>query len=229
MLEDWSRYSMIGRAQDKGVFSLELVNIRDYSWNKHGQVDDYLYGGGAGMLIKADVAGRAVKAVRREGSHTVYLSPRGLRFDQAAAARLARIPHLILFCGHYEGVDERVLRYVDEEISLGDFVLTGGELAAMVVIDAVVRLLKGALGDEASAAEESFQNRLLEHPQYTRPEMWESVEVPPVLLSGHHEAIRRWRKQQSLLQTLLKRPDLLLHRTYDAEEKRLLQELLFGE
>jgi tRNA (guanine37-N1)-methyltransferase len=229
MFEDWRRHSIMGRARDKDIFSLDFVNIRDYSENKHGQADDYLYGGGAGMLLKPDVAGRALQAVKRPDSHAVYLSPQGQRFDQKTAARLAGKAHLVLLCGHYEGVDARVLQQVDEELSLGDFVLTGGELPAMVVIDAVVRLLSGVLGDETSAAEESFQDQLLEHPQYTRPASWEGLEVPPVLLSGHHEEIRRWRKRQSLRQTLLKRPDLLLNRTYDAEEKRFLEEILFGE
>jgi tRNA (guanine37-N1)-methyltransferase len=229
LLADWSRHSIIGRAQDKGILRLSCVNLRDYSGNKHGHVDDYLYGGGAGMLIRPDVVVNALRAMRRPESHTVYFSPRGPVFDQNAARRLAREQHLLLLCGHYEGLDERGLSAVDEELSLGDFVLTGGELPAMAVIDAVSRLLPGVLGDDQSAVDESFQNQLLEQPQYTRPEIWEGEAVPPVLLSGHHEAIRRWRKRESLRQTLLKRPDLLLNRDYDEEEKQLLQDILWGE
>jgi len=229
MLKSICEHSMIGRSYKKGLFDLELVDIRDFADNKHGQADDYPYGGGAGMLLKPDVTGSALQSVQAEDSHTVYLSPQGKPFNQATAERLAGQSHLILLCGHYEGIDQRVLAWADEEISIGSYILTGGELPAMVVIDAVVRLLPGALGAVASAKEESFAGQLLEYPQYTRPAVWNEEEVPAVLLSGHHENIRLWRKKQSLLQTLLKRPDLLLNRSYDTEERKLLEAILFEE
>ena len=220
--------SIVKRACEKGKVSIELKNIRDYAENKHGQCDDYPYGGGAGMVIKADVAANALNSCRRDDSHVIYVSPQGKRFKQKKAAMLAAKPHIIIICGHYEGLDERVVEQVDEEISIGDYILTGGEAAALVIIDAVVRLLPGVLGQPESAIEETFTRSLLEYPQYTRPQVHEGKEVPEVLLSGHHEQIRLWRLRQQLLRTLLKRPDLLLQREYTAEEKGLLMELLFS-
>ena len=227
MVAELCRHSMIGRSYQKGLFAMELIDIRDFAANKHGQADDYLYGGGAGMLLKPDVVGPALKSVQTEVSHTVYLTPQGKTFDQSMATRLAKENHLVLLSGHYEGIDQRAVNLVDEEISIGDYILTGGEIPALVIMDAVVRLLPGVLGDAQSAAEESFEQGLLEYPQYTRPVVWNEAEVPAVLLSGHHEKIRRWRKYQSLLQTLLKRPDLLLTRDFDEEERQLLEEILF--
>lgn len=219
--------SMIKRACDKKIVNIEVVNIRAFAQNKHGQADDYPYGGGAGMVMKADVAAPALSSCRSKESHVIYVSPQGKPLQQKKVAELAARPHLIFLCGHYEGIDERIVEQVDEEISIGDYVLTGGELPALVIVDAVVRLLPGVLGQPESWQEESFSQALLEYPHYTRPQLFQGKEVPEVLLSGHHEHIRLWRKKQSLLRTLLKRPDLLLQRDYTAEEKGLLLELLF--
>lgn len=219
--------SIISRARQRGLLDIKLWNIRDYALDKHQQVDDYPYGGGAGMVMKADVLCRAINAVRCPGAHLVYLSPQGSRLVQSTVVRLAEKSHLILLCGHYEGIDERVMNEVDEELSIGDYVLSGGELAAMVVVDAVTRLIPGVLGDETSAQEESFAEGLLEYPHYTRPKTFQGMEVPEVLLSGHHENIRRWRKKLSLERTLVKRPDLLLGRHFDQEERQMLEEILF--
>jgi len=219
--------SIIGRARQNDLLQINTVNIRDFALDKHQQVDDYPYGGGAGMVMKADVLARAIQHVKDAPARIVYLSPQGKRLDQKGVTRLAEEEHLILLCGHYEGIDERAMMFIDEEISIGDYILTGGELGAMVVVDAVARLIPGVLGDDDSARDESFTQDLLEYPQYTRPRCFADMEVPPVLLSGHHEEIRRWRKKLSLQRTLLKRPDLLLNRDYDPEERMLLEELLF--
>lgn len=220
--------SIVKRAQDKEKVDIKVINIREYAGNKHGQVDDYPYGGGAGMVMKPDVVVRAIENFRDDDAWVVYMSPRGKTLTQDKVKELANKKHLILLCGHYEGIDERALDFVDEEISIGDYILTGGELPALVVLDAVVRLIPGVLGDENSAEEESFSEGLLEYPHYTRPSVFRDKKVPEVLLSGHHENIRLWRKKQSLLVTLLNRPELLLNREYDEEEKRLLEEILFG-
>ena len=220
--------SIISRARQRGLLDINILNIRDYALDKHQQVDDYPYGGGAGMVMKADVICRAIAAVKQPGTHLVYLSPQGPRLVQPTVVRLAEKPHLILLCGHYEGIDERVMNEVDEELSIGDYVLSGGELAAMVAVDAVTRLIPGVLGDETSVQEESFAEGLLEYPHYTRPRTFRDREVPEVLLSGHHENIRRWRKKLSLERTLIKRPDLLLGRYFDQEERQMLEEILFS-
>lgn len=220
--------SIIDRARSRKLVEINPINIRDYALDKHQQVDDYPYGGGAGMVMKVDVLLRAIASVKREDSRLVYLSPQGQKLDQENVARLAQQPHLILLCGHYEGIDERVMDSVDEEISIGDYVLSGGEIAAMVVVDAVTRLIPGVLGDENSAREESFEAGLLEYPHFTRPRIYQGQEVPEVLLSGHHEQIRLWRKRLSLTRTLLKRPELLLGRQFDQEERKLLEEILFN-
>ncbi len=219
--------SIIGRARQNGLLHINAVNIRDFALDKHQQVDDYPYGGGAGMVMKVDVLARAIEHVQELSGRVVYLSPQGQRLDQKIVTRLAGEEHLILLCGHYEGIDERVLTFIDEEISIGDYILTGGELGAMVLVDAVARLIPGVLGDDASAQDESFAAGLLEYPQYTRPRSFIDMEVPSVLLSGHHEEIRRWRKKLSLQRTLLKRPDLLVNRNFDSEERALLEEILF--
>lgn len=219
--------SMIARARQNGLLQINTINIRDFALDKHQQVDDYPYGGGAGMVMKVDVLARAIQSVKDLPDRVVYLSPQGQRLDQKIVTRLAEEDHLILLCGHYEGIDERALTFIDEEISIGDYIMTGGELGAMVVVDAVARLIPGVLGDDASAQDESFAEGLLEYPQYTRPRSFEDMEVPPVLLSGHHEEIRRWRKKLSLERTLLKRPDLLLNRAFNPEEQALLEEILF--
>ena len=220
--------SIIARARSRKLVDINTINIRDYALDKHQQVDDYPYGGGAGMVMKADVLSRAIESVKRENSLVVYLSPQGKRLDQENVVRLAGHSHLILLCGHYEGIDERVMDLVDEELSVGDYILSGGEIAAMIVVDAVTRLIPGVLGDENSAQEESFGTGLLEYPHYTRPRSFMDMDVPEVLLSGHHERIRLWRKKLSLRRTLLKRPDLLLGREFDPEERTLLEEILFS-
>jgi tRNA (guanine37-N1)-methyltransferase len=221
--------SIIKRAREKGLLEINLINIRDFAPGKHQQADDYPFGGGAGMVMKADVVMPTIASCKTADSWLVYLSPQGKTLNQRRVEELGQKDHLLLLCGHYEGIDYRVMEMVDEEISIGDYILTGGELAAMVLVDAVSRMIPGVLGAEESATEESFSQALLEYPHYTRPRNYQGQEVPEVLLSGHHENIRRWRKQQSLLMTLLKRPELLLNREYDAEEKELLQEILFKE
>ena len=218
--------SILKRAQEQELVNIRTVNIRDYAPGKHHQVDDYPYGGGAGMVMKADVIGAAVQDVKTPESWVILMSPQGKPLQQERAFELAQFQHLVIICGHYEGFDARIMDEVDEEISIGDFILTGGELPAMVLIDAVVRLLPGVL-DEQSPLEESFGNRLLEYPQYTRAVEYQDKRVPNILLSDHHEKIRLWRKKQSLLTTLLKRPDLLLNREYDQEEQILLEEIIF--
>ncbi len=228
MLESPLKSSLIGKAREKGILQIEVINIRDYAYDKHHQVDDYPFGGGPGMVIKADVALRALADAQRERSHcrTIMLSPGGQVLSQSTAARLASQETLILFCGHYEGVDERVSSAVDEEISIGDYILTGGELAALVLIDAVARLVPGVLGSQESTDNESFSQGLLEHPQYTRPRRVGDDEVPAVLLSGNHEEIRRWRIKEGIRKTLLGRPDLLINKKLDEEEKKYLLDIM---
>ena len=201
--------SIIGKAVEDKKIELNLINIRDFSKDKHKKVDDTPYGGGAGMVMKADVVYDAYQSVREEGAKVIFLSPQGKTLNQDKVRKLAKEKHLILLCGHYEGIDQRVIdEIVDEEISIGDYVLTGGELPAMVLIDSVSRYVDGVLSEE-SIKEESFTNNLLEYPQYTRPEIFHGIKVPEVLLSGHHENIKKWREEQSLKNTLQKRPNLL--------------------
>ncbi len=216
--------SIIGRAIEKGLISIEAVNIRDYAFNKHNKVDDYIYGGGAGMLMQAEPVYLCYEAIRERitsGSRprVVYLTPQGEVFTQKKAQELAKEDDLILLCGHYEGIDERVLEeIVTDNISIGDYVLTGGELPAMIVVDAVSRLIPGVLNNDVSAEFESFQDDLLEYPQYSRPEIWHGKRVPEVLLSGHHANVEKWRHEQSVIRTRERRPDLL-----DNKEKSLDQ------
>lgn len=210
--------SILGRAAERGDISIEAVNIRDYTTNKHGRVDDYTYGGGAGMLMQAQPVYDAYRAVidrisqNREGNkktHVIYVTPQGKTFSQEMAQELAKEEELIFLCGHYEGIDERVLEeIVTDEISIGDYVLTGGELPAMVMVDAIARLVPGVLHNDESAETESFGNGLLEYPQYSRPEVWHGRQVPQVLLSGDHAKVDAWRLEQSLLRTKERRPDL---------------------
>ena len=202
-------YSLTGRALREGTWSLETVNIRDYAFDKHGSVDDTPCGGGAGMIMRPDVLGAAIKA-NHQGGRIIYMSPRGKPLTQQLVKELSREEELTVVCGRFEGVDQRVLDAYDiEEISLGDYILTGGEQAAQIMLDAVVRLLPGVLGNSESLSDESFENFLLEHDQYTRPVVWEGREVPEILLSGHHENIAKWQKAQSLEITERKRPDLM--------------------
>ena len=212
MIEQGLGTSITGRAMNKGLVSLHAVNIRDYAANKHKKVDDYTYGGGAGMLMQAQPVYDACMAVQEsleKPARVVYMTPQGGIFNQEKAKELALEEDLIILCGHYEGIDERVLEeVVTDEISIGDYVLTGGELPAMVVIDTISRLIPGVLGNGVSADTDSFMNGLLEYPQYSRPEIWRDKAVPPILLSGDHAKVDRWRKQQSLLRTKQRRPDL---------------------
>ena len=225
-----AEYGVVGRAVDAGLLEIEYRNPRDYARDAHRTVDDRPYGGGPGMVMKYEPLAAAIGDARRvvpHGSPVVYLSPQGRPFDQATARRYASLPGLLLLAGRYEGIDERLLEQeVDEELSLGDFVLSGGEIAAMAVIDAVARLLPGVLGDEASAEQDSFVNGLLDHPHYTRPEVIEGRRVPEVLLSGDHARIARWRTMQALGRSALRRPDLLAKVQLTEEQKRLLQEFL---
>lgn len=219
------KQSIIGRAQEKELLEINCINIRDFSKDKHKKVDDTIYGGGAGMLMKPDVVYDAYNSVKTENSKVIYLSPKGKTLSQNKVEELAKEEHLILLCGHYEGIDQRVLdEIVDEEISIGDYVLTGGELPAMVLIDSVSRYIDGVITSE-STSEESFSNGLLEYPQYTRPEVFLGQSVPEVLKSGHHENIRKWRRLQSLKVTYLKKPELLEKVKLTDEEKRYLREI----
>lgn len=200
--------SVIGRAVQAGTVEVGVHDIRDQATDRHRTVDDTPYGGGAGMVLKVDVVAAALRAVRRPDSLVLLTSPAGRRFDQAWAADLATRPHIVVLCGHYEGIDARIEALVDETVSLGDFVLTGGEIAACAIADATLRLVPGVLGNRASAVEESFADDLLEHPQYTRPLSFEGVAVPDVLLSGHHGRIAAWRLDQARARTRATRPDL---------------------
>lgn len=203
------KQSIIGKAQEKKLIDINLINIRDFSKNKHKKVDDTPYGGGAGMVIRPDIVYDAYTSVKDVNAKVIYLSPQGNVLNQKKVEELSKQKHLILICGHYEGIDQRVIdEIVDEEISIGDYVLTGGEIPAMVLIDSVSRYVEGVLANE-SINEESFSQGLLEYPQYTRPEIFNNIKVPEVLLSGHHENINKWRKEQSLINTKNKRPDLL--------------------
>jgi len=220
--------SIIGRARERGILDFHFHQIRDYTENRQKQVDDYPYGGGMGMVMNAQPIADCYRAVCDElghRPHLIYLSPQGKTLTQQRARELAELPELCLLCGHYEGVDERVLdAIVDEQISIGDYVLTGGELPAMVLADCVARMIPGVLSDEVCFTEESHFSSLLEYPQYTRPAVWEGREVPEVLLSGHHENIAKWRREQSLLRTLEHRPDLLEHAELTPKEKVFLEE-----
>ena len=201
--------SIIGKALEKKLLTINVINIRNFSKDKHKKVDDTPYGGGAGMIIKPDVVYDAYLSVKSEHAKVIYLSPKGTTFNQEKVKEFSKEKHLILLCGHYEGIDQRVLdEIVDEEISIGDYVLTGGELPAMVLIDAVSRYIEGVIAEE-STQEESFSNGYLEYPQYTRPEIFLDKKVPEVLLSGHHENIKKWREEEALKITKKNRPDLL--------------------
>ena len=218
---DSIKQSIIGKAIEKDLININLVNIRDFSKDKHRKVDDTPYGGGAGMVIRPDVVYDACLSVKDENSKVIYMSPQGTVLNQKKIVSLSKEQHLILLCGHYEGIDQRVLdEIVDEEISIGDYVLTGGELPAMVLIDSVSRYVEGVISSE-STSEESFSTNLLEYPQYTRPEIFNEKKVPDVLLSGNHENIRKWREEKSLENTYKKRPDLLKIREKDTLEQNL--------
>ena len=237
---------VIGRAVERGTVDLKVRDLRDFTTDRHRVVDDVPYGGGPGMVLKAEPIFRALDAIEAERgcpAAVILTSPQGIRFTQAEAQRLSRLPHIVLLCGRYEGVDERVRERVTEELSIGDYILSGGELPALVIVDAVARYVPGVVGDERSVAEDSFTRGLLDFPQYTRPAVVElrkagsadpaavditRLAVPDVLLSGNHAEIRRWRKRQAISRTLARRPDLLADAVLDDEERQILRELQDG-
>ena len=222
--------SIIGRAVNNGLLSIEAVNIRDYAFNKHQSVDDYPYGGGAGMLMQAEPVYQAYEAIAekvKKKPRVVYLSPQGATFSQTMAEELAKEEELVLLCGHYEGIDERVLEeIVTDYVSIGDYVLTGGELPAMVMVDAISRMVPGVLTNDESGSTESFEGDLLEYPQYSRPEEWMGKKVPPILLSGDHKKVDEWRREQAILRTIERRPDLLKKAELTKKEQMKFQEHL---
>jgi len=224
--------SIIGRAIENKILDINLVNIRDFAKNRHKQTDDYPYGGGPGMVMSPQPLFDAFYHVldKSSSASVIYFTPQGKTLRQEMAREYAKMSHLILLCGHYEGVDQRVIdRFVDEEISIGDYILTGGELPAMVFIDCVSRLIPGVLGSSQSVEEESFSEGLLEYPHYTRPQVYEGFKVPEVLLSGNHKEIEEWRKKESLRNTLKKRPDLLKDVDLTLEERKIIDELKRGK
>ena len=217
--------SIIGRAVKEKLIEINLTNIRDFSKDKHKKVDDTPYGGGSGMVMKPDVVYEAYKSVKDDNAKVIYMSPQGKVLNQNKVIELSKEKHLIILCGHYEGIDQRVIdKIVDEEISIGNYVLTGGELPAMVLIDSVSRYIDGVL-NEGSTIEESFSQGILEYAQYTRPEIFEEIKVPEILQSGHHENINKWRKKQALKNTYYKRPQLLKNVDLSEEDKKYLEEL----
>lgn len=224
MFEGFVSESIIKRALQKGVVEIEIIDIRQYSLNKHHHVDDTPCGGGAGMVLAVDVIHRAIMANTNENSHIALMTPQGRRFDQAIAKELSLKDELVIICGHYEGFDERIRDYVNDEISIGDYVLTGGEIPAMAISDSVIRLLDQAIKPE-SHEDDSFSTGLLEYPQYTRPVEYDGKRVPEVLLNGNHKLINEFRKKESLRKTLLRRPDLLINYKLTKEEERLLNEI----
>ena len=229
MIRDGFQTSITGRAVEKGLLSLDTVNIRGFSVNKHNRVDDYPYGGGAGMVMQAEPVYLAYQSVAEKlpkKPKVLYMSPQGKVFNQRMAEELAQEEEIVFLCGHYEGIDERVLEeIVDEEVSIGDYVLTGGELPALVIMDAVSRLVGGVLHNEDSAEFDSFHDNLLEYPQYSRPEVWRDKAVPPILMSGHHANVEKWRREQSLIRTLERRPDLLENANLTKQDKKFLAKL----
>lgn len=224
VVEPVLRTSIIGRAAESGRVEFRIHDLREHGIGRHRSVDDYPYGGGAGMVMRPEPLFAAVEPLRADGAHIVLMDAAGERLTDALARELAQLPHLAFVCGRYEGVDERIRTLVDREVSIGDYVVTGGELPALVVIDAVVRLVPGVIA-AASQAEDSFAAGLLEYPQYTRPEAFRDMPVPPVLLSGHHGEIERWRRREALRRTLERRPDLLESAPLTADDRRLLDEL----
>ncbi len=234
MIDSSISHSITGRAISKGLIKVRAVDIREYTTEKHGKTDDYPYGGGAGMVMQVQPVYDCYKAVcsmideeRKKRPRVLYMSPQGRRFDQAFARELAKEDELVFLCGHYEGIDERALELLQvEEVSIGDFILTGGELPAVTMIDCISRLIPGVLGSSDSAEIESFHDNLLEYPQYSRPEEYMGLKVPDILLSGHHANVDKWRREQSIIRTLDKRPDLLEEAVLDKKEQKFLRKLL---
>lgn len=210
LIDVYTRNGIIGRAVENGMFEVGYVNLRDYSEDKHKKVDDYPYGGGPGMLLKPEPMFNALDAIKKHNSYIIYLSPKGNLFNQKKAKELSEKEHIVLIAGHYEGIDQRIIdKYVNEEISMGDYVLTNGELPVLMIVDAVGRLIPGVLGSDESTVEESHSDNLLEYPQYTRPESYMGLDVPEILLSGHHKKIEEWRRFKAIEITLKRRPDMV--------------------
>lgn len=227
MFSNFLEASIIGRAIDNNIVSINCINIRDFSKDKHKRVDDYPFGGGAGMVMRPEPIYDAISSVKDEKSKIIFLSPKGKTYNQEIANKLSLEKHIILLCGHYEGIDNRVIEnYIDEEISIGDYVLTGGEVAAMTVVDSIVRLLPGVLNNQESFKDESHFDGLLEYPQYTRPRIFNDIEVPGVLLSGNHKEIDRWRRYESLKVTYERRPDLIESKSLDKEQHEMLRDII---
>ncbi|MDD5450541.1 MAG: tRNA (guanosine(37)-N1)-methyltransferase TrmD [Desulfovibrionales bacterium] len=218
---------ILGKAVKEGKVTVRVINLRDYTTDKHQVTDDRPYGGGEGMVMKPEPIYRAIQAIKTKdaGTRVVLLSPQGRLYTQAVAREMSAHSHLFIICGRYEGIDERLFHFVDDEVSIGDYVLSGGELAALVLIESITRLLPGVLGSPDSAARDSFMDGLLKYPQFTRPQVWQEMEVPSVLLSGDHEKIALWRRKEALKQTLLKRPDMLKTADLSARDRRLLEDI----
>ena len=228
MFNEFKNESIIKRAIEKGVCEIECIDIREYSLDKHKHVDDTPCGGGAGMVLAVDVVARCIRANTNNNSHIIMMTPQGEKYNQKKAEELKNYDEIVILCGHYEGFDERIRTFVDEEISIGDFVLTGGEIPAMAISDSIIRLLDNAIKEE-SHEDDSFSTGLLEYPQYTRPIDFEGMKVPDVLLSGNHKNINTFRKKEALRRTYLKRPDLLDNYNFTKEEKKLFEEILEEE
>ncbi|MBE5957845.1 MAG: tRNA (guanosine(37)-N1)-methyltransferase TrmD [Lachnospiraceae bacterium] len=226
MITDTVSHSITGRAIEKNLINVEAINIRDFAGNKHGQVDDYPYGGGAGMVMQPGPVYRSYKSIEEKigkKPRVVYMTPQGKTFDQNMAKEFAKEEDLVFLCGHYEGIDERVLEMiVTDNVSIGDYVLTGGELPSLVMIDSISRLVPGVLNNDVSAETESFSDNLLEYPQYTRPNEFEGKVVPPILLSGDHAKVDKWRREQSIIRTYERRPDLLEKAELNKDDKRTI-------
>ncbi len=226
LIECYIMYGVIGKAIEKGLAKVKIYNLRDYTSDKHKKVDDYPYGGGSGMVMQIEPFYNALKEIKKDGKprKVILLSPKGRVFTQETAKIfLTEGKGIVLICGRYEGIDERIKFFIDDEISIGDYVLSGGELPALVIIDSIIRLIPGALGDEISAKEDSFMKGFLDYPHYTRPEEFEGMRVPEILLSGNHKEIARWRKREALKDTFQKRPELL--KNLSSEEMKILKEL----
>lgn len=222
-----NNFSIIGRALEEEIIDINRINIRDFSKNKHRKVDDYSYGGGPGMVMSVEPIFEAIKSRKSKESKTIYLSPQGKQLNQEIVNELSKEEHLILLCGHYEGIDDRIVsNYVDMEISIGNFVLTGGEIPALVLVDSITRLLPGVLSNKESFTNESHYNGLLEYPQYTRPQEFKGHKVPEILLSGDHKKIEEWREYQSIKTTFEKRPDLLGKIDLNEKQQRILQAII---
>ena len=227
IFESFMQFGNPGRAVESGLLTFETIDLRDFTEDRHRTTDDYPYGGGTGMIMKPEPIVKAIRFARETlpRSRVILMTPQGKKLDQEAVQELAATESMVFVCGRYEGIDERVRNFVDDEISIGDFILSGGETAVMVILDAVVRLIPGVLGADSRIDGESFYDGLLEYPQYTRPRVFEGLETPDILLEGHHAKIRAWRKKQAMAKTLVMRPDLLKDRVLDNEELELLEEI----